>query len=773
MIGISKLYCGAVEPSDLLRYARRDPNLPSHLLQCSADHKPIVVWNVTRRCNLACLHCYAGATVNQTADDELTTDEGLALLDDLAHMSVPVVLFSGGEPLCRPDLLTLIAHARQLGLRAVLSTNGALIDPPLARRLARAGLSYVGVSLDGLQPTHDAFRRAPGAFHAALAGIRHCRDAGLKVGLRLTLHRGNLADLPGIFQLLIEHDIPRACFYHLVYTGRAAQLRHEDLDHAQTRRAVDLIIDRTADLHRQNLPKEILTVDNHADGPYLYLRMLRENHPRAAAVLELLRMNGGNSSGVRLACVGWNGQVHPDQFWRRHAFGNVRQRPFSTIWRDDTHELLARLRRRRPFLKGRCALCRFLDLCNGNFRARAEAAAADPWAPDPACYLTDDEIATPPAPPTINPARQAGVSAPAPYAPGGIPAHPVPPPRLIAWELTRRCPLRCRHCRAAAQDRPYPDELTTADCRAVLDNIAAFARPTIILTGGEPLLRDDVYDLARRGHDLGLRLVIAVCGALLDDSAARRLKDAGVACLSISLDGATPASHDAFRGVPGAFAAARAALETARRHGLNVQINTTISRHNLDELPDLLRLAESLGADAWNPFLLVPTGRARQLADHQLSPDQYEQVLHWLKDRQAQTALTIRVTCAPHYQRVLRQPDHLPTPPTALPADGQGCLGGKSFAFISHTGRVQICGFLDLPAGHLRPAAWNFQKIWTQSPLLRQIRDVDRYRGKCGRCAYRRLCGGCRARAYALTGDPLAPEPFCIYQPDQPTPRQP
>jgi 12,18-didecarboxysiroheme deacetylase len=393
MIGISKLYCGTVEPSDALRYGRHSGSLPSHLLQFSADKKPVVVWNVTRRCNLKCVHCYAHAVdQDQMPPDELTTAEGKAVLDDLAEFGAPVILFSGGEPLVRADLPELAAHAVAKGMRAVISTNGTLIRPAVAQELKKIGLSYVGISLDGLAEVNDRFRGVKGAFQRALEGIHACQEAGIKVGLRFTMNRLNAQEIPRIFDLLEEHNIPRVCFYHLVYAGRGSKLIEEDLSHAETRAAVDLIIDRTADLHRRGKPKEVLTVDNHADGPYLYLRMVREGSPKAGEVLELLQMNEGNSSGRGIGCISWDGQVHADQFWRHHSFGNVRQRPFSRIWTDLSDPLMKMLKDKRPFVKGRCATCRWLDVCGGNFRVRAEAATGDLWACDPACYLTDQEI---------------------------------------------------------------------------------------------------------------------------------------------------------------------------------------------------------------------------------------------------------------------------------------------------------------------------------------------------------------------------------------------
>ncbi len=387
MIGISKLYCDTKERSDALRYGHGERRAARSPL----DRRPVVVWNVTRRCNLKCRHCYSHSG-DAPAGDEMTTGEGRALIDDLADFGSPVILFSGGEPLMRPDLCELAAYAAERGIRAALSTNGTLIDDDAAARLKQAGLAYAGISLDGLGETNDAFRRVPGAFDRALAGIHACKRAGLKVGVRFTISRHTAADIPGIFDLIEAEEIPRACFYHLVYAGRGSDLVGDDLSHDEARRAVDLIIDRTADLHRRGLAKEILTVDNHTDGPYLYLRMLREGDPRADRVLELLRRNGGNSSGVGIGCVGWDGNVYADQFWRHRSFGNVRERPFSEIWHDLSDPLMAKLKEKHKHVKGRCAACRFLDACAGNLRVRAEAVTGDIWAAEPACYLTDEEI---------------------------------------------------------------------------------------------------------------------------------------------------------------------------------------------------------------------------------------------------------------------------------------------------------------------------------------------------------------------------------------------
>jgi len=392
MIGISKLYCGTVEPSDALRYERRSSDLPSHLLQFSIDKKPVVVWNITRGCNLNCVHCYAHA-VKISREKELSGDQAMAIIDDLAKFGSPVILFSGGEPLFRPDLMDLAGYAVKKGMRAVISTNGTLIDRQKAEALKEIGLSYVGVSLDGMEDVNDRFRRKKGAFRDALKGIRNCREAGLKVGLRFTMNRSNIGEISSIFDLLEDMDIPRVCFYHLVYAGRGSALVDQDLSHAERRQVLDLIMDRTKDLHERGIDKEVLTVDNHADGPYLYLRMLREENPRSEDVLQLLKMNEGNSSGRGIGCISWDGSVHADQFWRHHSFGNVLERPFSEIWTDMSDPLMARLKDKKRYVRGRCAVCRWLDICGGNFRVRAEAATGDLWGPDPACYLTDEEIA--------------------------------------------------------------------------------------------------------------------------------------------------------------------------------------------------------------------------------------------------------------------------------------------------------------------------------------------------------------------------------------------
>ncbi|MCK5097512.1 MAG: 12,18-didecarboxysiroheme deacetylase, partial [Desulfobacteraceae bacterium] len=365
--------------------------LPSHLLQFSEDKKPVVVWNMTRRCNLKCVHCYAQSE-DKDYDNELTHEQSLKMIDDLAAFGVPVLLFSGGEPLIHPRLVEYAEYAVKKGMRAVISTNGTLITKEKAEILKKIGLSYVGISIDGLEETHNKFRGVNNAYTKAMEAVKHCQAAGIKVGLRFTINKRNVADIPGMFDILEDMNIPRACFYHLVYSGRGSDIAKEDLSHQETRDVLDLIMARTKELHDQGKPKEVLTVDNHADGPYLYIKLLQENPERAAEVLELLEMNEGNSSGRGIGCISWDGEVHPDQFWREKKLGNIKEKPFSEIWTDSSNEFLMKMKEKKKHVKGRCAQCKWLDICAGNFRARGESVAGDPWDADPACYLTDDEI---------------------------------------------------------------------------------------------------------------------------------------------------------------------------------------------------------------------------------------------------------------------------------------------------------------------------------------------------------------------------------------------
>ena len=387
MIGISKLLCGTQNFGDSLRYAKGSRG---QVHGAVAGHGPVVVWNTTRTCNLKCRHCYSESDSKKY--DELSTPEAKQFIDDLAEFKVPVILFSGGEPLVRPDFFELAEYATQKGIRTTISTNGTLITPEVAQRLKNIGVGYVGISLDGIGEVNDHFRGRKGAYEAALTGIRNCLAVGQRVGLRFTINRHTHQELNKIFDLIEQENIPRVCFYHLVYSGRGSEMIKEDITPEETRAAMDIIIERTRDFHKRGLDKEILTVDNHADAIYLYLKLKDEDPEKAQQVLELLSRNGGNRTGIAIGEVDWEGNVHADQFTRNHRFGNVRERKFADIWTDLSHPILAGLKDRKPLLKGRCAQCKWLDLCNGNFRARAEAVHSDFWAEDPACYLTDKEI---------------------------------------------------------------------------------------------------------------------------------------------------------------------------------------------------------------------------------------------------------------------------------------------------------------------------------------------------------------------------------------------
>jgi heme b synthase len=344
----------------------------------------------------------------------------------------------------------------------------------------------------------------------------------------------------------------------------------------------------------------------------------------------------------------------------------------------------------------------------------------------------------------------------------------VPALRLVAWETTRNCNLNCVHCRAAATCGPYSDELDTKAAYALLDQIAEVAKPIIILTGGEPLLRKDIFDIARYGNAKGMRMVMAPNGTLVTAEIAHKMVDAGIQRISISLDGSTAESHDKFRGVEGAYQGALQGIENAKAAGIDFQINTTITKTNLDQIPVILKLAESLGAVAHHIFLLVPTGRGKYIVDQEIDAREYEETLNWFYDQREKTSLQLKATCAPHYYRILRQRARKDGQAVTFETHGldavtRGCLAGTGFCFISHRGIVQPCGFLDLNCGDI--TRQTFGEIWRGSTHFQQLRNFDGLKDKCGACEYRRVCGGCRARAFEATGDYMAEEPLCKYQP--------
>jgi heme d1 biosynthesis radical SAM protein NirJ len=358
-----------------------------------APSGPVVIWNLVRRCNLACIHCYS-ISADIDFPGELDTAEVLRVMDDLKACGVPALILSGGEPLLRKDIFQIAGRAKALGFYTALSTNGTLIDAPLAQRIGDTGFDYVGISLDGLEATHDKFRRQAGAFGKSLAALRLCRDLGIKVGVRFTLTQDNAADLPGLLDLVEQERICRFYLSHLNYAGRGNVNRKRDAHFRVTREALDLLFARAWDAARRGVEKDFVTGNNDADGVYL-LHWARRNipgfcEPRLRATLAAW---GGNSSGVNVANIDNLGNVHPDTMWWDCTLGNVRSRRFGDIWRDTRHPIMAGLKQRPRQVKGRCASCAYFDVCGGNTRVRAMKVSGDPWAEDPGCYLEDEEIA--------------------------------------------------------------------------------------------------------------------------------------------------------------------------------------------------------------------------------------------------------------------------------------------------------------------------------------------------------------------------------------------
>ncbi|MCA9773717.1 MAG: radical SAM protein [Myxococcales bacterium] len=407
MINVTRLVTGGETESDSLRYGEKrggEGNGHGHGMghgmgasppKSASERHPVVVWNLTRTCNLHCVHCYTDSA-NRAYPGELSLDECRAVIDDLASFGIPALLLSGGEPLVHPHFWEIAGYARSKGLRLTLSTNGTLIDAECAKRIHETGFSYVGISFDGIGEVNDRFRGKKGAYDEALGGVKNLMAVGQKVGLRLTLTRRNYESLDEIFAMIEREGIQRACFYHLVYAGRGGKMQSDDLSHAETRDAMDKIIDHTRDLIAKGLGTEILTVDNHVDGPYIYMRLVRDEElKRAMGALALMEWNGGGmySSGVGIGDIDPQGDVHADQFWQTHGFGNVRERPFSEIWMDESDPLMHGLKHRAEVMNETCKRCYFWKSCGGAFRARAALVHGDPWAMDPGCYLTEKERA--------------------------------------------------------------------------------------------------------------------------------------------------------------------------------------------------------------------------------------------------------------------------------------------------------------------------------------------------------------------------------------------
>ena len=391
MIGCTKLLCGTATVSDAIKYMGMAPSeIPHEMLQFTTETKPLVVWNMTKRCNLKCMHCYIQAA-DRDFKGELTTAEARAFIDDLGELEIPVLLLSGGEPLLRKDFLELAKYTTDKKIRAVISTNGTLITKDVADNMASDGIQYVGVSLDGGPETHNKFRGMPNAFERAIAGIRMSMDAGLRAGVRFTASQFNYKDLDEVINIVVDEGIPRFCMYHLVYAGRGREIAEQDITKEQSRELMEYLVDKTIELHDAGVDVEILTTDNHADGVYIYNYILENAPERAGEVMELLKMHGGCSAGHKFSNVDNVGDVHACQFWGHKTLGNVKERKFSEIWNDPQNAFLRMMREKSKHLKGKCGRCKYNTVCGG-CRIRAETVHGDIWEEDPQCYLSDEEI---------------------------------------------------------------------------------------------------------------------------------------------------------------------------------------------------------------------------------------------------------------------------------------------------------------------------------------------------------------------------------------------
>lgn len=379
MIGFTKLLCGTATVAEALK-----GNTSEKLLQFSAT-SPIVVWNATHKCNLRCKHCYITAG-DKAMKSELTSEEGKELIKDLAGMNVPVLLFSGGEPLIREDIFELGKYAGSKGIRTVLSSNGTMITKNIASKIKETGFQYVGISIDGLPLTHNMFRGIDNAFEMAREGIENLKGVGVKVGVRFTINKYNYHELRDVLKFVVESGVPRFCMYHLVYSGRGKEMAGDDITNNELMDVFNLLKEFTIEIHQKGIELEVLTTDNHADGVLIH-RYIEENMPqRADEVMELLRMHGGCSAGTKVANIGPSGNVHPCQFWTNKVLGNVREKRFSSIWNNTEDEFLSMLRNKGAYLKGKCGECQYKDVCGG-CRVRAEAVREDMWQEDPCCYI--------------------------------------------------------------------------------------------------------------------------------------------------------------------------------------------------------------------------------------------------------------------------------------------------------------------------------------------------------------------------------------------------
>ncbi len=771
----------------------------------------LVSWNTTQRCNLRCGHCYLAA--GKAAPGELTLDEGRHLIDELAAAGTQMLILTGGEPLLRRDLDELVAHAAARGLLPVLGTNGMLLTQARAKRLQERGLAGAAISLDSIDPVrHDRFRGVRGAWAGAVRGLRACVAVGVPVLVQTTVLPWNYGEIEALIEFAEAESATGFTLYFLVCTGRGESL--SDISPEQYEHALGAL------------------VDAQARHPRLMIRarcapqVARIAAERASALVA----SAGCPAARRYCRITPEGKVTPCPYLPLTA-GAVRERPFAEIWRSSP--ILTRLRDEAP--SGRCGVCDFRELCGG-CRARAYALAGDVSGEDPWCaYRPSPAPAATPErsldwtdeaserleriPPFVRErvkvaveraARRDGraeitvdeLTATLASVGRRLPfRRPVPDtteagrldfdrrPLLVFWESTRACPLSCRHCRAAAIPQPLPGELDHEAARSLLQAVASFGvpRPILVVTGGDPLLRRDLPELAGQASAAGLRIAVApAVTPSLTPEALATLRERGVTTVSVSLDGGSAKTHEGIRRVDGHFQATLDALRLVRSSGLKLQVNTLVMRENAHELADVARLAKEHGASIWELFFLVRTGRGRDLAE--LSPCANEDVCHFLFDASAY-GFAVRTVEAPFFRRVvswrrrdasgkdprqtyglgplyevlasrlreqLGEPIFRPRAQLGKTRDGKGVL------FVAHDGDVYPAGFLPLRLGNVTQES--IVDIYRSHPLLQDIRAA-RFHGRCGECEYADLCGGSRARAFASSGDPLGEDPACPYVP--------
>ena len=770
----------------------------------------LVSWNTTQRCNLRCGHCYLAA--GKAAPEELTLEEGARLIDELAAAGTRMLILTGGEPLMRRDLGDLVAHAAARGLVPVLGTNGMLLTRARAQRLRERGLAGAAISLDSIDPVlHDRFRGVQGAWAGAVRGLRACVAEGVPVLVQTTVLPWNYDEIEALIEFAEAESATGFTLYFLVCTGRGESL--SDISPEQYEHALGAL------------------VDAQTRHPRLMIRarcapqVARVAAERASALVA----SAGCPAARQYCRITPEGNVTPCPYLPLTA-GAVRDRPFAEIWRSP---ILARLRDEAP--SGRCGVCDFRELCRG-CRARAfalngDASGEDPWCayrPSPAPAATPErslswteeaserleripsfvrervkvaveraargdgraEITVDELTATLaSVGRRLPFRRPASHATAAEGLDFDRRPLLVFWESTRACPLSCRHCRAAAIPQPLPGELDHDAARSLLRAVASFGepRPILVVTGGDPLLRRDLPELAGQASAAGLRIAVApAVTPSLTAGALATLRERGVRTVSVSLDGGSVETHERIRRVDGHFQATLDALRLVRSSGLRLQVNTLVMRENAHELADVARLVKEHGASIWELFFLVRTGRGRDLEE--LSPRANEDVCHFLFEASAY-GFAIRTVEAPFFRRVVswrrengsgddprqayglgplyeglasRLRKQLGVPLSRPRAQLGKTRDGKGVVFVAHDGDVYPAGFLPLRLGNVTRES--IVDIYRSHPLLQDIRAA-RFHGRCGECEYADVCGGSRARAFASSGDPLGEDPACPYVP--------